>query len=93
MLSGAAPAIVYSLCFATSTACALLLGRTYRRTRMPLLFWSTICFALLAGNNLVLILDRLVVASIDLSLLRISLSLGAVVVLLFGFIWNLGEDR
>lgn len=93
MFAGVVPAIVYALCFATSAACAVLLGRTYRRTRMPLLFWSTICFGLLAGNNLVLILDRLVVTGIDLSLVRISLSLGAVLVLLFGFIWNLGEDR
>ena len=93
MLGGAAPAVVYALCFATSAACALLLGRTYRRTGTPLLFWSTICFGLLAGNNLVLILDMLVVTRIDLSLVRLSLSLGAVLVLLFGFIWNLGEDR
>lgn len=91
MFGGAAPGIVYALCFATSAACALLLGRTYRRTRMPLLFWSTICFVLLAANNLVLILDRLVVASVDLSMVRISLSLGAVLVLIFGFIWNLGD--
>ena len=83
-----APAIVYILCFVTSSACAWLLGRTWRRTRMPLLFWSALCFTLLAGNNLFLILDLLVFPNIDFRLVRSLLSLGAVCVLLFGFIWN-----
>jgi hypothetical protein len=92
-MGGAAPAIVYALCLATSAACAGLLVRTYRRTRMPLLFWSAICFALLAANNLALILDMLVIRTADLQLVRTSLSLGAVAVLLFGFIWNLGSEE
>jgi hypothetical protein len=89
-VSEVAPAIVYALCLATSAACAWLLGRTYRRTGMPLLFWSSICFALLAANNLALILDMLVIKTIDLGIVRASLSLGAVSVLLFGFVWNRG---
>ena len=87
------PAIVYCLCFATSGICAWLLWRTYCRTRTALLFWSAICFALLAANNLVLILDMLVIATLDLRLARVSLSLAAVCVLLFGFVWNLGEEE
>lgn len=82
------PAIVYVLCFVTSSACAWLLGRTWRRTRAPLLFWSALCFTLLAGNNLFLILDLLVFPNVDLRLARGLLSLSAVSVLLFGFIWN-----
>ena len=85
------PAIVYSLCLATSAACALLLGRSYRRTGTRLLLWSALCFALLAVNNLFVILDLLVIPSIDLQVVRISLSLAAVSILLFGFIWNLEE--
>jgi len=92
-MGAAFPAIVYSLCLATSAACAWLLVRTYRRTRMPLLFWSAICFALLAANNLALILDMLVIESVDLQLLRTSLSLGAVAVLLYGFVWNVGAEE
>jgi hypothetical protein len=88
----AAPAIVYALCLATSAACSALLARTYYRTRTPLLFWSAICFGLLAANNLFLILDTLVIKSVDLGVVRVSLSLAAAVVLLFGFIWNLGEE-
>jgi hypothetical protein len=82
------PAIVYILCLVTSSACAWLLGRTWRRTRTPLLFWSAACFTLLAGNNLFLIFDLLVFPNIDFRLVRGLLSLGAVAVLLYGFIWN-----
>lgn len=86
------PAIVYVLCFVTSTACAWLLGRAWRTTRAPLLFWSALCFLLLAGNNLFLILDMLILPDVDLRLVRALFSLGAVAVLLFGFIWSGGED-
>ncbi len=85
------PSIVYALCLATSAACAWLLGRTYRRTRARLLFWSALCFALLAANNLFVILDLLVIPSVDLRVPRLALSLAAVAVLLYGFIWKLEE--
>ncbi|MBO9623799.1 MAG: hypothetical protein J7500_13915 [Sphingomonas sp.] len=85
------PAAVYLLCFATSTACALLLGRSYRRNRVRLLLWSTVCFALLALNNLFVIIDLLLIDSIDFALVRLGLSLAAVGVLLFGFIWDMEE--
>ena len=85
------PAAVYLLCFATSLVCAVMLGRSYRRSFAPLLFWSAICFGLLAINNLLLVIDLLVVETIDLQIPRLLLSLAAVSTLLFGFIWN-GED-
>ena len=85
------PAIVYLLCFATSATCALLLGRSYRRSGMRLLLWSAACFALLALNNLFVIVDLLLIESIDFQLVRLALSLGAVGVLLFGFIWDMEE--
>ena len=88
-----APTIVYGLCLLTSMACAWLLGRTWRRTRAPILVWSALCFALLAANNLALIVDVLIVHDIDLSAVRALLSLSAVSVLLFGFVWNLGAER
>ena len=86
------PAIVYLLCFATSAACALLLGRSYRRSGMRLLLWSALCFWLLAANNLFVIVDLLLVRSIDLGQVRLLLSLAAVGVLLFGFVWDMEED-
>lgn len=86
------PAAVYVLCFLTSSACAWLLGRSYLKTRTRLLLWSSVCFLLLAGNNLLLVLDLLVIPDVNLRIGRLLLSLAAVSVLLFGFIWDLEED-
>lgn len=86
------PAVVYILSFLTSTACAWLLGRSYRINRTRLLLWSSICFAFLAANNLVLTLDLLVVPGIDLRLARLLLALAAVVSLIWGFVWQLEEE-
>lgn len=84
---------VYTLCFLTSSACALLLGRSYARTGARLLLWSSTCFVLLAANNLVLVVDLLVVPDHDLRIWRLLLALGGVGTLLFGFIWDLEEGR
>lgn len=82
------PAAVYTLCFLTSGACALLLARSYWRSGARLLLWSALCFALLAANNFVVILDLLVMSDVDFRLGRDFLSLAALGVLLFGFIWD-----
>ena len=87
-MAEAFPTAVYLLCFLTAGACSLLLARTYWRTGMRLLLWSSLCFLFLAGNALVVILDLLLLRDIDLSLVRTALSLAAVGVLLFGFIWD-----
>ena len=85
------PTAVYTLCFLTSSACALLLARNYWRTGARLLLWSAFCFLFLAANNLVVIIDMLVLPDMDFRLVRHLLSLAALGVLLFGFIWDL-ED-
>ena len=90
-MSEAFPAMVYILCFLTSAACAWLLGRSYHRTGVRLLLWSSICFGFLAGNNLVLVVDLLVIPSSDLRLPRLVLSLAAVLSLIWGFVWE-GEE-
>ena len=82
------PAVVYVLCFLTSAACAFLLGRSYSRSQVRLLFWSSICFGFLALNNLALVLDLIIWPDGDLRLLRVSLALAAVVSLIWGFIWD-----
>jgi hypothetical protein len=86
------PAAVYVLCFATSSACAYLLGRSYRRTGARLLLWSALCFVFLAANNLLLIVDMLVVRTADLRIGRLLLALAAVSILLFGFVWEAEEE-
>ena len=50
--------------------------------------WSALCFALLAVANFVVVLDMLVYPELDFRPLRLWLSLAAVAVLLFGFIWD-----
>ncbi|WP_114953280.1 DUF5985 family protein [Sphingosinicella terrae] len=85
------PALVYLLCFLTSSACALLLARNYWRTGARMLLWSALCFLFLAGNNFVVIIDMLVLPQTDFRLVRHLFSLAAVGVLLFGFIWDLEE--
>jgi len=85
------PAMVYLLCFAASVVCAVMLGRSYRGSGAPLLFWSAACFALLALSHLLLVIDLLVISSVDLQVPRLLVSLAATSTLLFGFIWN-GED-
>lgn len=83
------PSAVYLLCLATSVICAALLARSYIRTRARLLLWSSLCFAFLALNNLIVVVDILVLPTqVDLSLWRLTASLVAVGVLLYGFIWE-----
>jgi len=86
------PAIVYILCLLTSAACAWLLGRSYARSGMRLLLWSCICFVLLAANNLVLVIDLLVLPSVDLRILRVSLAVAAAASLVWGFVWDAVEE-
>ena len=89
---GILPAAVYLLCFITSSACALLLARSYRATGTRLLLWSAICFVLLGLNNLVVVIDLVVLPqAVTLQIPRLMLSLAAVLVLLFGFIWDSEE--
>ncbi len=79
---------VYVLCAATSGACAYLLLRSYRETRLRLLLWSGVCFTGLALNNVLLFADKVIIPDGDLSLLRSASALAAVLVLLYGLIWE-----
>ena len=88
-MSAAFPAAVYVLCFVTSSACAFLLARNYKRTGARLLLWSALCFGLLAANNLALIVDLLILPAVNLATVRQGFSLAAILVLLFGFVWDL----
>lgn len=82
------PALVYGLCLVTSAICALLLIRSWSRTRRPLLMWSAGCFSLLALNNLFVVLDMVLMAATDFSVWRAGTSFAAVGVLIYGFIWE-----
>jgi Family of unknown function (DUF5985) len=81
-------ALLYLLCAATTLVCAALLARGYRRSRQPLLFWSSLCFAILTADNLFLFADRILLPAVDLAVYRLSTALLAVGLLLFGMIWR-----
>jgi len=80
--------LVYVLCALTSLACALLLWRGFRRSRVRLLMWSALCFAGFALNNILLIIDVRIVPEHDLSIARSIPSLIGIALLLYGLIWE-----
>src|SRR5688572_28305551 len=86
--------VVYGLCALTSLVCALLLLRSYLASRTRLLLWSTVCFAGLFANNVLLVIDANVPDEVlDLSLARAATALASVLALLVGLIWNASRDR
>lgn len=80
--------LIYLLCALTSLTCAVLLLRAYRATHTRLLLWSGLCFAGLTLNNVILVLDRIIYPDIDLLLMRLVSALVALLLLLFGLIWE-----
>lgn len=84
-------AIIYFLCALTAFACFALLWRGWGKSRVPLLFWSALCFAGLTASNVLLVADKVVFPSQDLSPPRLFITLGALLLLIFGLVW--GDDR
>lgn len=81
--------VIYVLCAATAAICAGLLLRSHARSAHRLLFWSGLCFAGLALNNIILLLDKTIFLTIaDLSLWRSGSALIALLLLLIGLIWE-----
>ena len=81
-------AVIYSLCAVAAAICAFLLLQAYRRGGYRLLLWSGLCFVGLTLNNLILVADKIIVPEMDLSLWRTSIALAAMIVLLYGLIWD-----
>ncbi|HJQ39086.1 MAG TPA: DUF5985 family protein [Thermoanaerobaculia bacterium] len=79
---------VYVLCAATSSLCAVLLLRGYARSHARLLLWSGLCFAGLALNNILLIIDVRVMPAVDLSLWRTIPALIGISLLVYGLVWE-----
>lgn len=82
------PSLVYILCTLTSVACAVLLWRGYRQTQQRLLWWSSISFAMLAVSNVLLFCDLIVFPDVDFVPLRNGTTLVAIVILLYGLIFE-----
>jgi hypothetical protein len=82
------PALVYGLCFATSTLCAVLLLGSYFKTRTRLLLWSAISFICLAINNFFVLGDLVLFPDINLLPMRFVAAGAAVCTMIYGFIWE-----
>jgi hypothetical protein len=84
MEEGLMGAIIYSLCALTCLICAWMLLRAYARSGSRMLFWSGLCFVGLTAGNVLLVVDRIVLPAVDLSTARLTVSLVAVLLLLYG---------
>lgn len=82
-----APA-VYLLCALTSLACAVLLLRSYRTRKVPLLLYSGLAFVGFTLGNAMLVVDVVVVPTVDLMLFRSLPVLAGLMVLLYGLVWD-----
>ncbi|HSD74364.1 MAG TPA: DUF5985 family protein [Steroidobacteraceae bacterium] len=82
-----APA-VYVLGALVSLLCAVLLLRGYSRSRTRLLFWSGLCFAGLTLSNALVFVDLIVAPHIDLYLWRLGSATLAMLLLLYGLVWE-----
>lgn len=84
--------ILYIMAVLTCLACTVLLGRSYMRTGVRLLLWSTLCFLGLSISNILLFFDLVVFPTeVDLRVWRLATALGGLVFLLYGFIWESEE--
>lgn len=81
-------AFIYTLCAATSLLCAILLLRSYFRSRYRLLLWAGVCFIGVTLNNIFLILDKLIFPDMDLLPTRLLIALAALVFFLYGLIFD-----
>ena len=80
--------VIYTLCALVAAACAWMLLRTFARTGYRLLLWGGLCFVGLTLNNVLLIVDKFLVPYVDLSTWRLVLALSALIVFLYGLIWD-----
>lgn len=83
-------AIEYVLCTGTALLGCLLLLRAHARTGTRLLFWSGLCFGLLAISNTLVLVDRLLLPAFDAPELRVGTAVLGVGVLLYGLIFERG---
>jgi hypothetical protein len=80
--------LVYLLCVATCLLCAVMLFRGYLRSGVRLLFWAGLCFVGLMLDNIILYVDIVVVPDVDLAVWRKLPGLVALMLLIFGLVWE-----
>lgn len=80
--------MVYILCAATSFLCAVLLLRSYWKTRVRLLLWSGLCFVGLTLDNALLYVDLVVLPDVPLGTWRRLPGFVSISLLIFGLVWE-----
>jgi hypothetical protein len=81
-------AAVYILGTLLALSCGILLLRGYARGRQRLLLWSGLCFLGLSCSNLLVFLDLVLFPARDLYLWRLITAAVAMLLLLYGLIWE-----
>jgi hypothetical protein len=81
-------ALVYAFGALTTLLCCVLLLRAYGRVRQRLLLWSSLCFAGLTVSNALLFVDLVLIPEVSLYLWRLGTAAGAMLLLLYGLIWE-----
>lgn len=72
----------------TTLICAILLLRGYQNVRKRLLLWSGLCFVGLSIGTLLRIIDLRFLPATDLYSYRLGMTAVAMVLLLYGLIWE-----
>ena len=81
--------VVYILGALTTLLCATLLLQGYFQSRTKLLLWSGLCFVGLTTSNVLLFVDLVLLpATTDLYLLRLATAAVAMLLLLYGLVWE-----
>jgi hypothetical protein len=66
----------------------VLLLRAYAQKRIRLLLWSGLCFVGLTVNNIILFFDLVIFPDVYIYPFRIGATIGGLLCLLYGFIWE-----
>jgi len=81
-------AAVYILGTLVSATCAWMLLRAFGRVKKRLLLWSGLCFVGLTISNLLVFVDLVIFPQVDLFRWRLLAASAAMIVLLYGLIWE-----
>ncbi len=81
-------AAVYILGALTTLICGVLLLRGFLASRKRLLLWSSCCFFGLAISNLLVFVDLILLPQIDLYFWRLLTAAVAMLLLVWGLIWE-----
>lgn len=68
--------------------CAVLLLRAYASVRKRLLLWAGLCFAGLSASNALVVADLFLVPDIDLYRARLAVAAVAMLLLVYGLIFE-----